>query len=188
MRRSRALRLLLAVGLAIGVVALPIERAAACSCLEVELPDAIRSADVAVVARLTERSGPSGDEPMVEELNWTWTVERTRAPIEGDRLTVTAAPEDGANCGVTFGIGERWLLLATLHGGRLDTNGCMRNQRMDGSDPESEALISELVPLAVTAGGETASGPPIPGPLALALGAVAIIVLVAIVGFRRDAR
>ncbi len=89
---------------------------------------------------------------------WTWTIERSRDPLSVDHITIGAWEDDGANCGMTFGANERWLVLGYLEEGRLLTNGCMRNQRIDGSDPEGEEIIDSLLPHSVGAGSPSSDG------------------------------
>jgi hypothetical protein len=93
--------------------------------------------------------------------------------------------DDGANCGVMFASGERWLVLGYLEDGRLLTNGCMRNQRLDGSDPDGEALIAELLPIEV--GSTPGSGGELSllVPLIVAGAAALLIGLIGLFAFRR---
>jgi hypothetical protein len=156
-----------------------------------ELPQAIREADAAFIGVLAgatepEPAGPEG----VAEIAWTWDVERSRDPISASRISVAAWQDDGANCGVTFAMGERWLILGEVVEGRMLTNGCMRNQRMDGTDPEGEELIESLVTHPVAPGAEPAGGGGIafPLPVVVVLAGAAALALVSLVAFRRGAR
>ena len=105
------------------------------------------------------------DEPVVAPagggpppITWTWNVERSRDPISADTMNVTAWHDDGANCGVAFGVDERWLVMGHVEEGRLQTNGCMSNLRMNGTDPERDAIIDSLVTYSVRPAGEPADG------------------------------
>jgi hypothetical protein len=183
---ARLMRTLAAVALAIGVANVPVQQAAACDCMFVELPDAIRAADVAFVGQAVERT-PGGDNfgfPVTD--HWTWSVERGRDPGMDATVRVDAYADDGANCGVSFGLGERWLVIASVHEGVIQTNGCQPNQRMDGMPPETEALVAELV--GENAGSVAAAPPSIPGPLLLAFAAVAVVGGIGLLAFRRESR
>lgn len=180
------IRLLLAViGLVAGLVVGPATRVAACDCAMTELSQAIRAADVAFVGRLAGTDEPvvapadSGPPP----ITWTWNVERSREPISADTMNVTAWHDDGANCGVAFGVDERWLVMGQAQEGRLQTNGCMSNLRMNGTDPERDAIIDSLVIYSVRPAGEPAeSGLPMQV-VVLLVGAAALGVI-SIVAFR----
>jgi hypothetical protein len=94
------------------VMAVP-ARVAACSCMEQTLADAVRGADVAFVGTLTgtDRPIPAAMQPGMEEIVWSWDVERSRDGTDGAQIQLVAWPDDGANCGVSFGLGERWLVI-----------------------------------------------------------------------------
>lgn len=187
--RSRAWRTFFAAALVIGVSAVPIATVMACDCAMSELPDAVRDADLAIVATLVGQGGPGQPalaEPNPGERQYTWQVERSRDPLDTNQVTLTAWEDDGANCGVRFATEERWLVLGYVEEGRLLTNGCMRNMRLDGSDPEGEAMVDSLVPVAVTASPVT-SELSIPFPLIVVGGAALLIGLIGLVAFRRGA-
>jgi hypothetical protein len=154
-----------------------------------ELAEAIRGADVAFVGRLAGSAEvPAGGiDNGPAEISWTWDVERSRDPISADRIMLSAWKDDGANCGVAFGVDERWLVIAETAEGRLQTNGCMRNQRLDGSDPDGEAVIASLVTHSVGVRSPTPTDSrSVPLPVILLLAGAAAVALVSIVAFRRD--
>lgn len=165
------------------LVAMPVQRVAACSCAMTTLPEAVHEADVAFVGRLIERL-PGGDNfgfPPDDE--WRWTVESSRDPGVEAMLTTVAAEADGANCGVLFAPGERWLVLAHVGDGRLHTNGCVPNQRMDVADPDVEVLVAEFVP--VTAPPEGAASVQLPTPVLVIGLIVGVFAVVGLLAFRR---
>jgi hypothetical protein len=176
---TRVRLLLVAIGLVAGLAVVPAARVAACDCAMTELSQAIRDADVAFVGRLAGTDEPvvapaAGGPPPV---TWTWNVERSRDPISADTISMTAWHDDGANCGVAFGVDERWLVMGQLVEGRLQTNGCMSNLRMDGSDPERDAIIDSLVTYSVRPASEPEDGG-LPMPvMVLLVGAVALGVI-----------
>jgi len=189
LRRSRGL--LVVIGLAAGLAIAPTARVAACDCAMTELPQAIRDADAAFIGVLagTEQAVPAPVEGGPPEIAWTWQVDRSRDPISADRITVTAWEDDGANCGVAFGVDERWLVIGDVADGRMQTNGCMRNQRLDGTDPDGEALIESLVTYSVTPVESPNSGAiSVPMPVIVLIAGAAAVALISFVAFRRGAR
>jgi len=173
------------LALVMGMLAIPTATVMACDCARTELPEAIRDADLAIVGTLVGRgdSEPAvGAGALPPEHAWTWEVERSRDPLDAATVTLTAWEDDGANCGVMFGADERWLILGYLEEGRMLTNGCMRNQRLDGSDPDGELLIGSLLP--VTAESPS-SADGVPLPLLVAVAAALLIGLIGAVAFRR---
>lgn len=177
-------------GVAIGVafalllLTVPLQRVAACSCAMSTLPEAVREADVAFVGRLMERV-PGGDNfgfPPNDE--WRWAVERSRDHGIGATIATMAAMEDGANCGVLFALGERWLILAHESDGQLHTNGCLPNRPMDAADPDVDALVAGFVP--VSGSGSTGPGLDVPVPILVAAAAAGAVAVVGLLAFRRE--
>jgi hypothetical protein len=152
-----------------------------------ELGEAVAAADVAVVGTLVSQVGPAlrEDGQPVEHM-WTWAVERSRDPIEQVELTVMAWMDDGANCGVSFGTNERWLVVAHLEGGHLRTNGCLPNRRLGGEDPEVEAVVEAMIPTSESATPATPVAPSLPPQVtAIVLGA-GVIGVASLWAFRRE--
>ncbi len=160
------------------VMAVP-ARVAACSCMEQTLADAVRGADVAFVGTLagTDRPVPEAMQPGMEEIVWTWDVERSRDKIDTTQIQLAAWPDDGANCGVSFSLGERWLVIAHQSEGRLSSSSCSMNQLMDGSQPDVEAQIADMVTVVSAAEpGEPAAQSSAPSlPVLLIMGAIALV-------------
>ena len=163
------------------VMAVP-SRVAACSCMEQTLADAVRGADVAFVGTLagTDRPVPAAMQPGMAEIVWSWDVERSRDKIDTAQIQLAAWPDDGANCGVSFGVGERWLVIAHQSEGRLSSSSCSMNQLMDGSQPDVEAQIADMLTVVSPAEpGEPAAqstGPSLP--VLLVLGTIALLAAV----------
>jgi hypothetical protein len=186
MHRS-VLRLVQAAILAIGVSVIPLATVTACSCAFSELDEAIATAEVAIVGTAASVE-PTGNANLGEGMLTTWMLTGSRDPIATGSLAIHSVKDSGANCGISFGMNERWLVLAYRGEQGLETNGCMMNRRLDGSDPEAESLITEAMdPVAV----ETQIDDPglsIPMPI-IGLGAAAMLVaLVSLVAFRRSTR
>jgi hypothetical protein len=169
------------------LLVVPTGRVAACDCALTALGEAVAAADVAVVGTLVSQVGPAPrqDGQPVEHM-WTWAVERSRDPIEQGELTILAWMDDGANCGVSFGTNERWLVVAHLEGGHLRTNGCLPNRRLVGDDPEVEAVVEAMIPTSESATPGTPDAfslPPQVIPIVLGAGAIGVVSLWA---FRRE--
>ncbi|MBA2264053.1 MAG: hypothetical protein H0W10_05280 [Chloroflexi bacterium] len=164
-------------------------RVAACSCMERTLADAIREADVAFVGTLagTDQPIPAAMQPGKSEIVWSWDVERSREALSTTRIDLVAWPDDGANCGVSFGVGEKWLVIAHNSEGRLTSSSCSMNQRMDGIEPEVEEQVAGM--LTVVAAAEPAepaaqsSSPSLP--VLMIVGAVALVAAVSALAFVR---
>ena len=181
------IRLVVAVVLLASLSAVGPARVAACSCVGTELPEAVREADVAFVGTLVGGSAQGDGGGQVQQpIVTTWAVERSRDPLDTDRMAISTWPDDGANCGTAFGANERWLLLAYQGENGLETNACMRNHRLDGGDPESEAIIEELVTVPVTASASPAdAGIEVPMPLLIGFGGLLAVGVVSVLAFRR---
>jgi hypothetical protein len=80
-----------------------------------------------------------------------------------------------ANCGVSFGRGERWLIIAYVGDAGLETNRCMDNRRLDRTDVRLEARIRSLLPAVPPPPEPGYAGPPpaVIGVLALLVVSVA---------------
>ena len=185
MHRS-ALRLVQAAILAIGVSIIPLATVSACSCAMQDLDEAIASAEVAVVGTVASVE-PTGKADLGDGMLTTWTLTGSRDPVPTGSLAIHSVKDSGANCGITFAVNERWLVLAYRGEQGLETNGCMLNRRLDGGDPEAEALITEAMEPVTAETQVEDPGPQVPMPI-IGLGAAALLVaLVSLVAFRRSA-
>jgi hypothetical protein len=184
---TRLVRLALASALAVAIGWVPVARVAACSCAPAELPDAVGGADVAFVGRIEGAAPAAAAEPALgERVSYRFHVERSRDELPSAEIQVVAWADNGANCGISFAVDERWLILAYGVEGVLETNGCNMNVRLDGSDPELEASISEILTVVPEeAAPESEAGLDVPAPLLLATGVVAVLGLAGFVAFRR---
>jgi hypothetical protein len=183
----RVLRAAAAIGLAVALSATPTAIVSACSCAGGPLEGAVAEATVAIVGSPMGIRATGRDDMGTERVVTTWAIEYSRDPIDAGRVEIESWTDSGANCGISFADGERWLVLAYAMDGRtLETNGCMQNRRLDGSDPEAEAVVAEMVTEPPgDEGSSTDAGLDIPTPI-LALGAVLILVgAVSLLAFRR---
>lgn len=177
----RCARLALSLLSLVVFLAVPV-RVAACSCMEQSLAEAVRGADVAFVGTLigTDRPIPAAMRPGAGEIVWSWEVERTRDAIETNRIDLAAWPDDGANCGVSFSVGERWLVIAHMAEGRLSSSSCSMNQRMDGVDPAVAADIEQMLTVVPASDSrEPDAQPSAPSlPLVFMVGGIAVLAAV----------
>jgi hypothetical protein len=181
------LRLLQAAFLAIGVSMVPLATVSACSCAMQELPEAIASADVAFVGTVSSFEQAT-DAQLGERLSTTWQVTSSRDPLPTASITVGSVKDDGANCGISFGVREEWLVLAYRSEGGLETNGCTMSRPLGGDDPEAEALIAEAMQPVTASADVEEPALPVPVPV-IGLGAAALVIgIVSLLAFRRSSR
>jgi MYXO-CTERM domain-containing protein len=184
--RTRPWRFVLAAAMAAGVSWVPVANVAACSCAMQELPEALATAEVAVVGRISGAAEVQGGD-MPGQVAYTIAVERSRDPLPEPEISVVAWADNGANCGITLGVDERWLILAYGVEGVLETNGCTLSRPLDGTDADVEASVAEVlteVPDSSSAPDDTA-GISIPTQILYATGALAVLAVAGFFAFRR---
>ena len=182
----KLLRPLLAVAVAVAFTAVPTVSVMACSCMETTVEQAMAEADLAIVGTLVAVQEPPADnldQPMAME----WAIERSRDPLDVDRATISGWPDNGANCGVLFEVGERWLVLASMTDVGLETHGCLPNRPLDADDPESAAIIEAMTPVGVTAAPEETEERELPLPLIGGTVALVLLAGLSVLAFRRRA-
>jgi hypothetical protein len=184
---ARAGRLAAVVALGLGLCLVPIRQVTACDCAVRELPEAIAEAEVAIIGTLAGAGGAAAVPGMAAEpTEYVWSIERARDPMSAVTLSVAAWPDDGANCGISFAADERWLILASQSEGRLETNGCMSNIRLDEAPPEIVGMVESQVAVPVDPrASEAERGGPPPLPILVALGALVVMTAVSVLAFRR---
>jgi len=180
-----ALRLLQALLLAIGLAAMPVATVMACSCAMTDLDEAVATADVAIVGTAIAAEAASNDEFGQGALLTTWELSRSRDPLGTDAIAIRSVKDSGANCGISFGSGERWLVLAYRGEQGLETSGCMHNRRLDGSDPEMETAVASMLPEVGSVETEAESGLQVPAPIIGLVAAGLLIGVASLVAFRR---
>jgi hypothetical protein len=203
-------RILAAIVLALGCTWVPMEAALACSCGFPGYREAIAMAEVAFVGTVvgaTEPEQPGGDiNPMATV---AFDVSRSRDPMPSPfELGVTFG--GGANCGFDMAIGEEWLVIASAHEGRMQTNLCNGTALTDSLDADTRLVLDAALqahdPLAPDGGNEPdparepdekAEAPamadevpasPFPTPVLVAIGAFLVIGGISVVAFRREGR
>jgi hypothetical protein len=155
MRRiRRVVRSAIACAFALAATTIPISQVAACLCAGGELPVAIPIADVAFVGVAEATAdGPPADNQ--RRTLYTFSVERASRET-GPTIEVAAWAGSGSSCGIDFGMGERWVVLATRWEGALDTNLCSGNLRVDDLEPAQRADLPRLLPIVPEAAQERA--------------------------------
>lgn len=183
----KLLRSLLATAAALAFAAVPTVSVMACSCMETSVEQAVAEADLAIVGTLVGVQEPPADaldQPMAME----WAIERSRDPLDVDRATIIGWPDNGANCGVSFEVGDRWLVLASMTEGGLETHGCLPNRLLETDDPESASIVEAMTPVGSSAAPEgAASGLDVPLPLVVGGAALALLAGLSVLAFRRRA-
>ena len=180
----KLLRPLLALAAAIAFTAVPTVSVHACSCMETSVEQAVAEADLAIVGTLVAVQALPPDnfeEPMAME----WAIERSRDPLDVDRATIIGWPDNGANCGVSFEVGERWLVLASMTDGGLETNGCLPNRPLEADDPESAAIAQGMTPVGTSGAPEGAASAELPLPLIGGGAALLLLAVFSVLAFRR---
>ncbi|HYM53556.1 MAG TPA: hypothetical protein VEW45_08825 [Candidatus Dormibacteraeota bacterium] len=143
--------------------------------MELQPGQALENADVAFVGVVAGVQDPSAANPIVgsgDPVLYAFVVEEVMkqgVAIPG-AVEVTSA-RDGASCGQTFAVGQRWRLYAYSDGAGLSTGICSGNE-----------LLAERVP--IPAGPTDPPGGP-PVQLLLVLGAVVVVVGVSAWAFTR---
>jgi hypothetical protein len=181
----RALRIFQALLLAIGVTAVPVATVMACSCAATDFNEAVATADLAIVGTAIAAEPASNDEFGQGALLTKWQLSRSRDPLGTDSIAIRSVKDSGANCGISFGSGERWIVLAYRGEQGLETNGCMQNRRLDGSDPEMESAVDSMLPEVTAVEPEAESGLQVPAPIVLLAAAGLFIGVASLIAFRR---
>jgi hypothetical protein len=141
-------RVLLAAAMAIGLGAMLAPDVRACTCVpRGELAADIAEAELAFVGTVVA----SRDAPEVRLLGGTSLVASTfvveRASAETSERIVVHAPHgaDQGACGITFGLGERWLVRAYREKGVIASSVCSAIGQVDELTADEMALVARLL-------------------------------------------
>ena len=138
-------RVAMASLLALAAGTVPIWQVASCSCAGGDLPGAIRAATVAFVGT-AEASAEAPPTELGPRTRYAFSVERASRQT-GGTIEILAWSGGDAGCGVTFGIGERYVVIAHSQNGDLETNLCNGNVPVDGLPPAQQADLDALLPI-----------------------------------------
>ncbi len=184
------MKLLAAAALVFGLLSMPIAQVSACSCALFGPEEAARGADAVFAGTVVgDRSAGvdvgrpfAATVPFPEQFGqriYTFAVDGV---AKGDVASVVdvLAGGDGAMCGMSFGMDERWLVFTTFDGAVHSTGLCSGNMPLEeGAD----------APLPLTA-PTAAEGEPVPAELPLPalalLGVVVLVLTVSWLAFRRE--
>lgn len=193
---------LVAAALAVAIIAAPVATVHACSCatLEPGAAAAIEFADLAFVGTVAASAQVGRDPAMGGPLvRYAFEVERA-SRATGPIVEVAAHDDGGGSCGFTFGVGERWFVVATREDGSLRSNLCSGNLLIEGMSDAEATDLGELLPMEPVPQtlGPTAAPPGSPAPpadanvampisaaLLIGLGAAAALALVMVLALRR---
>lgn len=155
-------------------VAAPVTRVLACSCIQLAPGDALANADVAFVGVVVEAKDPAAGNPIIgsaDPILYTFAIEETLKSIGAPQVNLSSA-RDGASCGMTFALAQRWRIYAYADGsGGLGTGICSGNE-----------LLAEGVPIPAP----EPAAPPV-GVL-IAGGALLLVLAVSALAFTRRGR
>jgi hypothetical protein len=187
------MRLLLALAAAFALAALPVDQVAACSCAQTTVEEAAANAQ-AVFAGTVIDERPVGREdgplravaataPMPGPLGqvlYTFKVDGVAKGEVGAQVELLGGG-DGASCGMSFGIGERWLVFASWDGAVHTTSLCAGNLML--APDEAPPL-----PMSAPGAGDAVPDAPmqIPWTALGVLGAVAIVLAASWFAFRSE--
>jgi hypothetical protein len=185
------MKLLLAACLAMCLMSLPMAQVAACSCVALVPHEAAEMADAVFAGTVVGETPTGGDlgrvgavaatvpfPPGMGQAIYTFEVDGVAKGSIGTQVEVLSGG-DGASCGFTFGIGERWLVFTTWDGMTHSTGLCSGNVAL-------EARGEAPLPLIAPSGSDDdprAGG--LPTTALVVLGLVAVVVAASWLAFRR---
>lgn len=183
------MRFFVAVVMALGLASLPAQQAFACSCAQTTVEDSATFAD-AVFAGTVVADEPLGGDPagalaatapmpgLVGQRIYTFAVDGVAKGDVAAEARVLAGG-DGASCGMSFAVGERWLVFAMWDGAFLSTGLCSGNVPL-GADEAAP------LPLSAAPVGEVPVRPvEVPWTVVGILASLAAVAGISILAFRR---
>lgn len=176
--RTRAARVMAIGALTLAASAVPVARVAACDCMPMAPADAAAAADVAfsgtVVGEQPVAGGRPGPMLGAAQAVYAFEVDGVAKGDVGATAEVVSGG-DGASCGMSFVVGDRWLIFGTHELGALTTHLCAGNVALA---PDEPAPIEVSAPRGAPA--ET-SGPAVP--IGVLVPALALLALAAASGY-----
>lgn len=133
------MKYLLALAAALAIAAVPLERAAACSCAQMSVEEAAANAQAVFAGTVVDERPVGRDDgplravaataPMPGfpgQVIYTFKVDGVAKGDVGPRVELLGGG-DGASCGMSFGVGERWMVFASWDGAMHSTSLCAGN-------------------------------------------------------------
>ena len=170
----------------------PVSGVLACSCAMATPAESLAFADVVFTGTVTAAEAPAPREVVssADPVHYAFAVDGYYKGHVLEASIVTSTALDGASCGTSFGVDERWLVFGTVADGDLWTGLCSGNVLLTDAETE-QAVIAELgvARIPVDAASSPADEPiDIPLPLVVAVGAALAVIVVSAWAFRRPSR
>jgi hypothetical protein len=142
---ARARRGLMTVLLAGALSAVPVSTALACSCMQATIPQSMEFADIAFIGttKAVEAPPPGDVVNTADPIHYAFAVDSIYKGDVIDAEIVASSAMDGASCGTSFGIDERWLVFANVTDGEIWTGLCSGNVLLADEETET-ATVAEL--------------------------------------------
>lgn len=184
------MKLLLALAMAIGLASLPVQQAHACSCMALSMEEAAAIADAVFTGTVVDQQ-PVGLDPVgalaatapmpggMGQIVYTFKVDGVAKGEVAEQAKVLSGG-DGGSCGMSFGVGERWLVF-TMWDGAMHTSGSCSGNMPLGTDEDPPLPMS-----APTIGGDVTQPVEIPWTAVAVLLASAVVVAVSAFAFRKS--
>jgi hypothetical protein len=140
----------MAVLVAGALSAVPVSTALACSCAQASIQESVGFADVVFTGTATAvEAPPPGDVvSTADPVHYAFAVDKVfKGPLVDAEIVATTAM-DGASCGTSFGIDERWLVFANVADGEIHTGLCSGNVLLADEEAEAAALAELGTPIA----------------------------------------
>jgi hypothetical protein len=178
--QARVRRGVLATLIALALTAVPLASVLACSCMPATITDSAGFADVVFIGTATAAEAPPPGDVVssMDPVHYAFAVDQVFKGdlVEAEIVATTAM--DGASCGTSFGIDERWLVFANFQDGDVWTGLCSGNVLLADEETEAAALaeLGEPIaePEAVPTDGE-GEGFDVPLPVILGLVGAAVV-------------
>lgn len=183
-RLASHMRILLSVALVLGISVVPLERAAACSCMQSTPVEAAGFADAAFAGTVVAQRDVGAEPgliglppPMGATTVYTFAVDGVAKGPIALRVDVLAGG-DGAGCGMSFDAEHRWLVFTTIADGVHTSGLCSGNVIL-------EPGVAAPLELAAPVDADENADAGLPVPAAVILAAVALMVVASWLAFRR---
>jgi hypothetical protein len=158
--------------------AVPVAAVYACSCMEPNITDSLGFADVVFTGTATAvEAPPPGDVvSTADPVHYAFAVDKVFKGPMTDAEVIASTAMDGASCGTSFGLEERWLVFANVQEGEIWTGLCSGNILLVDEETEAAALAELGEPIAEPEpSAEGAEGFEMPLALIVALAAGACV-------------